>query len=97
MQRSDGTSDERGKVEPHQAHKRLSDSRFARGRAVQCPLLKEHRFRSELIRKYPSLVADLKYRRWDRLDSQIATLLQRKGLRAHQHEPAVIHHHNYGE
>ena len=49
------------------------------GRGVRVPVMLRCalgcvRFRSSLLHKYPSLVADLKYRRWDRLDSQIATL-----------------------
>lgn len=33
-------------------------------------------------------------RHWRRLDSQLATVLQRRGFRAHEHEH-VIHHHDY--
>lgn len=34
-------------------------------------------------------------RHWRRLDSQLASVLQRRGFRAHEHEPHVKHWHDY--
>ena len=53
------------------------------------------RFRGELTRKYPSLVADLFHRSWSRLDGQTITALFARGHRAHQHYPDAEHLHNY--
>ena len=53
------------------------------------------RFRGELTRTHPRLLSHMTVRRWDRLDSQLASLLQRRGQNAHRHEPDVIHHHDY--
>jgi len=32
---------------------------------------------------------------WRRQDSLLASALQRRGFRAHEHEPHVVHHHDY--
>jgi len=53
------------------------------------------RFSAGLIAATPTLIDDLPVRHWRRLDSQIATFLQRAGYRAHEHEPHVVHHHDY--
>lgn len=34
-------------------------------------------------------------RHWRRCDSLLASALQRRGFRAHEHEPHVVHHHDY--
>ena len=53
------------------------------------------RFRGELTRKHPSLVADLFHRSWSHLDGQTITALRGLGYRAHQHFPDAEHLHVY--
>jgi hypothetical protein len=53
------------------------------------------RFRGEFTAKYPNILEGLTNRHWRRLDSLIATRLQQYGERAHEHEPNVVHHHDY--
>lgn len=53
------------------------------------------RFRAALCALYPRMIEDLPLRRWDRLDSQLATFLHRAGLLACEHEPLVEHVHDY--
>jgi len=53
------------------------------------------RFRGELTRKFPTLVADLFHRSWSHLDGQTITALRGLGYRAHQHFPDAEHLHVY--
>jgi len=53
------------------------------------------RFRGELTRKFPTLVADLFHHSWSRLDGQTITALFARGHRAHQHYPDAEHLHVY--
>ncbi len=53
------------------------------------------RFRGELTRRHPSLIADLFHRSWSHLDGQTITALRGLGYRAHQHFPDAEHLHVY--
>jgi len=53
------------------------------------------RFRGELTRKYPTLIADLFHRSWSRLDGQTISALLARGHRSHHHYPMALHLHVY--
>ncbi len=64
------------------------------------------RFRPPVMHAHPNLIQSLaegqtlifgRYANtdWNRLDSQIASLLFQRGVRACEHEPWVTHHHDY--
>ena len=62
------------------------------------------RFRADLLRANPGLLEAMlpgpsgslrNPKHWRRCDSLLATVLQRRGYSVHEHEPHVIHHHDY--
>ncbi len=55
------------------------------------------RFHADLMLENIGLIDDLDVLHWRRLDSQLATALLRRGYSPHEHEPHVIHHHDYSK
>ena len=53
------------------------------------------RFRSEFTAKHPLALEHMRHKHWRRIDSQLASFLFQHGEKACEHEPHVIHHHDY--
>lgn len=53
------------------------------------------RFRRQLMLDEPQAITHMRLHTWRRLDSQLASYLFQHGYKACEHEPHVIHHHDY--
>jgi hypothetical protein len=55
------------------------------------------RFRAEFTAKHPLAVEHMRHKHWRRVDSQLASFLFQHGEKACEHEPQVVHHHDYSK